>query len=85
MLNTNHQPQTVIQASEWLLLTPQEVADRLRCSVDLVRAHASGRKLPKLRCARVGKLMRFRWPDVEQFIADQVESAAPTKTRVRIQ
>jgi excisionase family DNA binding protein len=51
------------------LLSPQEVADWLHVSVDLVQAHAT-RKEPRLGCFKVGKLLRFKKTAVEQFIED---------------
>ena len=55
-------PQDVVVAAG-RLLTPTEVAQRLQVSIDWVTAHASGRKLPKLPCHRLGKLIRFTEAD----------------------
>ena len=49
------------------LMTPSEVADLLRVSTAWVRDHAT-RKQPHLPAVKVGKLLRFRMQDVEEFI-----------------
>lgn len=49
------------------LLTPGEVASRFHVSVGWVRDHAT-RKQPRLRYVKLGKLLRFRPEDVEEFI-----------------
>lgn len=49
------------------LLTAQEVAGILKVSYGWVRDHAT-RKEPRLRCVRVGDLLRFRPKDVTEFI-----------------
>jgi len=49
------------------LLTPGEVAQWLGVSAGWVRDHAT-RKEPKLPTVRLGKLMRFRAMDIEEFI-----------------
>jgi excisionase family DNA binding protein len=52
------------------LLTPKEVAEWLDVSVDWVHNHAT-RKAPRLPVVRIGKLLRFRNEDVEEFIRGQ--------------
>jgi excisionase family DNA binding protein len=52
------------------LLTPKEVAEWLDVSVDWVQSHAT-RKAPRLPVVRIGKLLRFRNEDVEEFIRGQ--------------
>ena len=52
------------------LYTSQEVADRLGVSERWVRDHAT-RRNPRIRAVKLGPLLRFRWADVEQFIATQ--------------
>lgn len=49
------------------LLTAQEVARILKVSYGWVKDHAT-RKEPRLRCVRVGDLLRFRPKDVAEFI-----------------
>ena len=49
------------------LLTPIEVAKWLGVSPGWVRDHAT-RKRPHLRAVKLGKLLRFRQKDVEEFI-----------------
>lgn len=49
------------------LLEPSEVARWLGVSSGWVRDHAT-RKQPKLKCVKIGKLLRFRPEDVEEFI-----------------
>jgi excisionase family DNA binding protein len=50
------------------LLTPREVADRLGVSQRWVRDHAT-RRWPRIRVVKLGSLLRFRWADVEDFLA----------------
>jgi excisionase family DNA binding protein len=54
------------QAEE--LLTPAEAAKVLRVSSGWVRDHATRRE-PRLPAVRIGKLIRFRRADLEEFIA----------------
>ena len=49
------------------LLDPSEVARWLGVSAGWVRDHAT-RKQPRLKAIKVGKLLRFRPQDVEEFI-----------------
>jgi excisionase family DNA binding protein len=53
-----------------LLLTPGDVAKWLGVSAAWVRDHAT-RKQPRLPVVRLGKLMRFKAAEVEQFLKDQ--------------
>jgi excisionase family DNA binding protein len=55
-----------------VLLTPGQVATRLQVSSAWVRDHAT-RKSPRIAVVRVGKLLRFRPEDVDQFIRRQCE------------
>jgi excisionase family DNA binding protein len=50
------------------LLTPKEVADRLGVSQRWVRDHAT-RRWPRITAVKLGSLLRFRWRDVEDFLA----------------
>ncbi len=50
------------------LLTAIEVARRLGVSERFVRDHTS-RRSPKIRAVKLGSLLRFRWSDVETFLA----------------
>jgi excisionase family DNA binding protein len=52
------------------LYTPEEVADRLGVSERWVRDHAT-RRNPRIRAVKLGPLLRFRWADVEHFVATQ--------------
>ncbi|MBZ5509308.1 MAG: helix-turn-helix domain-containing protein [Acidobacteriia bacterium] len=62
-----------VDASD-VLLTPDQVADRLNVSVDWVRDHSS-RKNPRLPVIRLGGgpgrkgLLRYRAKEIEKFIA----------------
>jgi excisionase family DNA binding protein len=53
------------------LLTPKQVADWLGISVAWVLDHATRRR-PRLTSVKLGKAVRFRREDVEQFIAECV-------------
>ena len=50
------------------LLTPREVAERLGVSQRWVRDHAT-RRWPRITAVKLGSLLRFRWADVEDFLA----------------
>lgn len=58
-----------------VLLTPEQVADRLNVSVDWVRDHSS-RKNPRLPVIRLGGgpgrkgLLRYRAKEIEKFISE---------------
>jgi excisionase family DNA binding protein len=52
------------------LLTVEDMARRLQVSAAWVRDHAT-RKRPRLPVVRVGKLLRFRREEIEQWIRDQ--------------
>ena len=58
-----------------LLLTPEQVAERLSVSVDWVRDHSS-RKNPRLPVVRLGGgpgrkgLLRYRASEIEKFISE---------------
>ena len=51
------------------LLTAQDVADHLRCSVELVYKH---RRAGKLRAVKLGAVYRFRPAAVQQYL-EQLE------------
>ena len=63
-----------VNASD-VLLTPDQVAERLSVSVDWVRDHSS-RKTPRLPVIRLGGgpgrkgLLRYRAGEIEKFIAE---------------
>jgi len=54
------------------LLGPGDVAKWLGVSSGWVRDHAT-RKEPRLRAVKVGKLLRFRPEDIEEFLRGSVE------------
>lgn len=62
------------------LLTPQEVADRLGVSQRWVRDHAT-RRWPRITAVKLGSLLRFRWRDVEDFLAHNTLQG-PSKKQV---
>lgn len=65
------------------LLTPKQVADWLGISVAWVLDHASRRR-PHLPSVKLGKVVRFRREDVEQFIAECVRISGGGKTNGRL-
>ena len=50
------------------LHTVTEVADMLQVSEAWVRDHST-RKQPRLKCVKVGKLLRYKLEDIEEFIS----------------
>lgn len=57
------------------LLGPSEVAKWLGVSAGWVRDHAT-RKDPRIKAIKIGKLLRFRPKDVEDFLRESTENAA---------
>jgi excisionase family DNA binding protein len=53
------------------LYSAQEVAKRLGVSERWVRDHATRRK-PRIPAIKLGPLLRFRWRDIEEFLATQM-------------
>ena len=51
------------------LLTAQEVAARLGVSERWLRDHAT-RRNPRIPAIKLGPLVRFRWIDVQAFVAE---------------
>ena len=66
---------TAAAPNEEQLLGPAEVAKWLRVSAAWVRDHAT-RKDPRIRAIKIGKLLRFRPKDVEDFLRESTENAA---------
>jgi excisionase family DNA binding protein len=60
-------PQIMASARSGSLMEASEVAKWLGVSIGWVRDHAT-KKEPRLNSVRVGKLLRFRPEDVEEFI-----------------
>lgn len=54
------------------ILTPQELAERLKVEetwvYDQTRQRAITRNADPLPCIRMGKLLRFYWPEVEKWL-----------------
>ena len=75
-----------VNASD-VLLTPEQVADRLNVSVDWVRDHSS-RKTPRLPVIRLGGgpgrkgLLRYRASEIEKFISE-LERLSNFRARVQ--
>ena len=61
------------------LLTPREVASWLDVSVDWVQDHVTAKE-PRIASVRIGKLLRFRREDVEEFITRQAQRKRYTFT-----
>lgn len=51
------------------LYTAQEVASRLGVSERWIRDHAT-RRNPRISAIKLGPLLRFRWTDVQSFVAE---------------
>jgi excisionase family DNA binding protein len=51
------------------MYSAREVAARLGVSERWVRDHAT-RRSPRIRAVKLGPLVRFRWPDVQAFLAE---------------
>ena len=63
------------------LMTPEQVAKRLRVSPRWVRDHAT-RRSPRIPAVDLGSRMRFRPSDVEQFIRERVQGSSQKTRRV---
>jgi excisionase family DNA binding protein len=51
------------------LYTAQQIGERLGVSERWVRDHAT-RRNPRIRAVKLGPLLRFRWSDVQAFLAE---------------
>ena len=51
------------------MLTAHDVAERLRVSDAWVFDHASGRRRPVIPCVRIGKTVRFREDELEEWLS----------------
>jgi len=74
----NFNPQGALTAANrgrQQLLGPSDVAKWLGVSAGWVRDHAT-RKDPRIRAIRVGKLLRFRHEDVEDFLHESTKNIA---------
>ena len=63
------------------LLTPEQVAKRLRVSPRWVRDHAT-RRSPRIPAVDLGSRMRFRPSDIEQFIRERIQGSSQKTRRV---
>ena len=61
------------------LLTAKQVAERLGVSERWVRDHAT-RRSPRIRAVKLGPLLRFRWCDVQELVAE-MSTRKPFKSR----
>lgn len=60
------------------LYSAREVASRLSVSERWVRDHAT-RRSPHIRAVKLGPLVRFRWPDVQAFLAELTAKNDPKR------
>jgi predicted DNA-binding transcriptional regulator AlpA len=77
-------PSQSIAASEnGRLMNARQVAARLGVSERWVRDHTT-RRSPRIRGLKLGSLVRYRWADVEAFLAelDTQRSSRPSRFRV---
>jgi len=51
------------------MYSAREVAARLGVSERWLRDHAT-RRTPRIRAVKFGPLVRFRWPDLQAFVAE---------------
>ena len=63
-----------------LIMTSEEVAEVLRCSVPTVNRYVHAHELEAV---RIGRERRFRADDVLEFVARRPSSVHSTKTRKR--
>jgi excisionase family DNA binding protein len=63
------------------LLTPEQVARRLRVSPRWVRDHAT-RRSPRIPAVDLGSRVRFRPSDVEEFIRQRIQRSSQKNRRV---
>jgi excisionase family DNA binding protein len=61
------------------LFTAEQVAERLGVSERWVRDHAT-RRHPRIRAVKLGPLLRFRWCDVQELVAE-LATQKPFKNR----
>jgi hypothetical protein len=67
---------TLIQAADAALLTPQQLSEKLNVPASWVREktrqRARVRDNDPLPCIRLGKYTRFRWSEIEAWLARQI-------------
>lgn len=78
-LNVELSPNRIGSVESEDLLTPEQVAKRLRVSSRWVRDHAT-RRSPRIPAVDLGSRLRFRPSDVEQFIRERTKCSSQ-KTR----
>ena len=75
-MNLHHEASaTAVKPQKQRLLGPSDVAEWLGVSAGWVRDHAT-RKDPRIKAIKVGKLLRFRSEDIEDFLRGSAESQA---------
>ncbi len=57
------------------LLTPEELAERLKVPKSWVYEKTRARSRDPLPVFRIGKYMRFHWPDVESWLVQHRQGA----------
>jgi excisionase family DNA binding protein len=75
MTNTNPARALIADTGMQKLLTAEDVADLLHVSTAWVYDHAD-RKQPQIPSVRLGKAVRFRPEDIEQFIREMTRRVA---------
>jgi excisionase family DNA binding protein len=79
--NVNESVSTTALGMSEDLLTPEQVAKRLRVSPRWVRDHAT-RRSPRIPAVDLGSRMRFRPSDVEEFIRQRIQGSSQKTRRV---
>lgn len=80
-MNAQLGPNAMTKVESEDLLTPEQVARRLRVSSRWVRDHAT-RRSPRIPAVDLGSRMRFRPSDVEQFIRERIQGSSQKARRV---
>ena len=71
----NEAPAVVFQPSD--LITPQQLAERLQVAVSWIYERSRSRKssVPPLPTIKLGKLLRYHWPSVCEWLAANQKGA----------
>ena len=62
-----------------ILMTAQEAADYLRIPIGSLYVRISKKQIP---CAKLGRLLRFKKPDLDRLLEAQYSGAGPTADEI---
>jgi hypothetical protein len=72
-VSSTHDPRSDVTLEEELL-TPMELARALKVPVSWVYDHSRSSSRQRIPCIKVGKYLRFIWPEVEKWLSSLHQS-----------